>query len=219
MLWRNVSSVVVALLLAGSAAAQYGPGGGYGGGGGFGGGGYGDGGYGGGGNYGGGGFGQSPGGYAPTPSPYGNRYEPPNPNRGLPYGTNPYQPDTSIPVYETYEYTVEYKYCTKCNKKVSDSASVGDRCPHCGVYWSHDDRGNRAPATFGNVGSSARVGGMIGGIVAAIVGLIIRMLMSSSGGSRTQTRAQPLEGRLMSSSSGAPPLRFDFDVPPKGERT
>ncbi len=77
---------------------------------------------------------------------------------------------------QSYEYyvTEEYLYCTNCKKKVSDNAKVGGRCPHCGVYWTHDDKGNTASGGGGF--SLGRIGGLIGAAVAIVIGLIVRAL-------------------------------------------
>ena len=84
-----------------------------------------------------------------------------------------------MPAGGQYEYVYEeYLYCTNCNKKVSDNAEVGDRCPHCGIYWSHDHKGNKAPFSGFSGVSFARIGGLVGAAIAIIVSLIVRALRS-----------------------------------------
>lgn len=34
---------------------------------------------------------------------------------------------------------VEVKQCLKCKKEVPATSKAGDRCPHCGVYWSYEE--------------------------------------------------------------------------------
>jgi hypothetical protein len=50
------------------------------------------------------------------------------------YGYNGTSPSTS-----TY---VDNKSCSACGRSVSLAASAGQRCPHCGVYWSTERRIN-----------------------------------------------------------------------------
>lgn len=96
-------------------------------------------------------YGNSP--YQPTPgsSPFGrtSNYRPPE----IP---QPRQP-VVVPQYEW----VEYKYCTKCNKKVSDNAQVGQRCPHCRALWTHDtsSSGVRSTGAAFATGKGSRASG------------------------------------------------------------
>jgi len=150
---------VVLLVSAEPAAAQYGPGGG--------------------GGYGGGGYTPpTPGPSVPTPGR--QNYRPPtSPHGGNPYGqprTTRYPSQPAAPTYESQTVYEEYLYCTNCKKEVSDNSKAGDSCPHCGIYWSHDDKGNKAAG--GGSGFSPRLGGLIAGVVVMVISLIVRALRS-----------------------------------------
>lgn len=74
---------------------------------------------------------------------------------GRPYGepvSGPYADDSYViesqPVYR-YD-----KYCTGCGETVPDSASVGERCPHCGITWVADST-NPSATLQGGAGRAA----------------------------------------------------------------
>jgi len=86
-----------------------------------------------------------PGGYGRSsvrPGAYPGQYDSsrfPHSSGRSPYGepvSGPYADDSYViesqPVYRYY------KYCTGCGETVPDSASVGERCPHCGITWVMD---------------------------------------------------------------------------------
>jgi hypothetical protein len=173
---RRRQLLVMAVLVLGSAmpaAAQYGPGGYGGSGGGFGQGGYGQGGY------GQGGYGSDYGGY-----PAGSRpgyYEPAD-RIGGPMGGPDYRPMTrgyGEPVYEPEVVYESYQYCTSCNQRVSDSASVGQRCPHCGVLWT-SGAGSSSLAS-GSGGSSIPAFTLQGARIGRIVGVVVALVLSLFG--------------------------------------
>jgi predicted RNA-binding Zn-ribbon protein involved in translation (DUF1610 family) len=39
----------------------------------------------------------------------------------------------------TYTTTSISKNCSACGKSVSNSSAAGQRCPHCGAYWSSEN--------------------------------------------------------------------------------
>lgn len=170
---RLVSALSVGVLLAlacGPAAAQYGGGGG---------------------GYGGSGY-SPPSPPTPSPpSPYRSpSYQPPHqpvspyggPQRNSPYGgqhTSNYGGQAEAPYVPATEYQTvyeEYLYCENCNKKVPTSSKAGQRCPHCGVYWTHDDKGNEAPGGTG--GGFAGIIGLVVAVVLIGVRLLVRMMRS-----------------------------------------
>ncbi len=49
-------------------------------------------------------------------------------------------PDMSVPrPCVPHPEMVYEKRCLSCNRAVPDSSKAGDRCPHCGVYWSYEE--------------------------------------------------------------------------------
>ena len=159
--------------LGSSAAAQYGPGG-YGGTGGYGQDGYGQ-----------GGYGSDYGGYSGGSRP--GYYEPAD-RIGGPMGGPDYRPMTRghrEPIYEpevVYEY---YQYCTACNQRVSDSASVGQRCPHCGVLWTSSPGSSSLASS--STGSSTRSFTLQGARIGRIVGVVVALVLSLIGYAVRQT--------------------------------
>ena len=67
------------------------------------------------------------------------------------------------------------KQCSNCGKAVSDNATAGQSCPHCGVFWGEDrTTGKTAEAPMST-------GGIIGAIVAVLIGIVTAIVKATSG--------------------------------------
>ncbi len=63
---------------------------------------------------------------------------------------------------------VQTKACGKCGKPVASTLTAGDKCPHCGVFFSYDETtGKRS-----SIGSGAAIGGIVGGAIGFVVWLM-----------------------------------------------
>ena len=116
--------------------------------------------------------------------PAGSRpgyYEPAD-RIGGPMGGPDYRPMTrgyGEPIYEPEVVYESYQYCTSCNQRVSDSASVGQRCPHCGVLWT-SGAGSSSLAS-GSGGSSIPAFTLQGARIGRIVGVVVALVLSLFG--------------------------------------
>lgn len=145
-----------------------------------------------------------------TPPDYTSpAYSPPS------YSPPSYSPPSYTPSYSPPSYTPpsmmydEYKYCTSCNKEVSDSASVGQRCPHCGVLWTSDDS-----SPFGSRSSNTGAGlplNISARNLGRLVGLVVMLIIGACGGlgalfaaSRKSANSRP-NGHLPSNYYPPPP--------------
>ena len=67
---------------------------------------------------------------------------------------------------------MDAKQCEKCGKVLPASFTAGDRCPGCGVYFSHDNTNGKTanPGIFGGGGGGGGPSrGMIKGIIVLVV--------------------------------------------------
>jgi predicted RNA-binding Zn-ribbon protein involved in translation (DUF1610 family) len=146
------------------------------------------------------------GGYHPGPSYNPGAPRIPQPgvpriNQGYPNTQPGYRPPgiPQVPVYSppsVPQYRTEYvnvKQCTNCNREVSDSSGVGQKCPHCGILWTSDQTtgariNNPWSSSSSSSGSSSTTSGssfrglriLIGGIVALICGGVSWLNKSST---------------------------------------
>jgi hypothetical protein len=66
---------------------------------------------------------------------------------------------------------MDAKQCEKCGKVLPATFTAGDRCPGCGVYFSHDNTNGKTanPGIFGGGGGGGPSRGMIKGIIVLVV--------------------------------------------------
>jgi ribosomal protein L40E len=78
-----------------------------------------------------------------------------------------------MPSFNTHQ--VETKVCMSCNQPVPSSATAGQRCPHCGVFWSVDKTtGAKAVERMPPVSASAvRFTILVIAIIGAGVGVLV----------------------------------------------
>lgn len=83
-----------------------------------------------------------------------------------------YEPSYSYTPPSTPQYDYEYETtCLSCNKVVSNSSKVGDKCPYCGVVWTHEENDNGASRNAAAIGRVVGVGiSILVGIVALVGG-------------------------------------------------
>ena len=62
------------------------------------------------------------------------------------------------------------KHCGNCNSPVSASAEVGDKCPHCGVYWGREDETEKDARAFREAEVERRRNKKPPGIVGRVLG-------------------------------------------------
>ena len=88
-------------------------------------------------------------------------------------------PDIEMPSYEPPTYTpptVDYSsgselgqtyetQCMSCNRTVSSNSKVGEKCPHCGVRWTHEED------EYGNTINAGAVGVVVGIGIVGFIGL------------------------------------------------
>lgn len=120
------------------------------------------------------------------PGTYGGADPFSRPNTPPDYTTPAYSPPSySPPRYTPPSYTPpsmlyeEYKYCTSCNKEVADSASVGQRCPHCGVLWTSDDSSPFSPRSSSRTSTPLNISARN---VGRLVGLAVMLVIGACGG-------------------------------------
>jgi hypothetical protein len=107
-----------------------------------------------------------------TPEPSSAEPSPaPSPNVAPPIGREvaPASPPRFAPQM------VEYKYCKQCGKTVPNNLGAGDKCPHCGVFFSFEEDTSGKIIKRAPVGKYVAYGGGIPGI-AILIGLFIRWL-------------------------------------------
>lgn len=76
--------------------------------------------------------------YTPPPNPTPSYSPPPSPSPNM---RPPFGPQRT-----------EIKQCLNCKKEIPMSSTVGQKCPHCGIYWSEEQNEfgrvvNKAPAS------------------------------------------------------------------------
>jgi len=52
----------------------------------------------------------------------------------------------------------QVKMCGKCGKELPSTLTAGDKCPHCGVFFSFDDTNGKKASGFFNLTGSAQRG-------------------------------------------------------------
>ncbi|MFM8223263.1 MAG: hypothetical protein ACKOJF_30515 [Planctomycetaceae bacterium] len=71
--------------------------------------------------------------------------------------------------------------CSNCNKEVPDSVTAGDKCPHCGVFFSKDETNGKTASGGGGWHLTARGWGKLVGLAIAglcAIGAAIKKSMS-----------------------------------------
>jgi len=133
--------------------------------------------------------------YAPPPGasaspPAGASYSPPpgafsSPSMGssaMPSSTmpgssmsGPSMPSIPNPTFNVPGMGVGEKQCGSCGKVLPASFTAGDRCPGCGVYFSHDDTNGKTanPGFFGGGGGAGGGAGPSRGVIRGIIVLVV----------------------------------------------
>jgi len=57
--------------------------------------------------------------------------------------------------------------CSNCNKEVPDSVTAGDKCPHCGVFFSKDETNGKTASGGGGWTLTGRGWGKLIGLLVA----------------------------------------------------
>jgi hypothetical protein len=99
----------------------------------------------------------------PTPTP-------------MPHAEPPTFPaDTASQTPQPSQQLVEYKYCSQCQKTIPSNLGAGDKCPHCGVFFSSEEDASGRTIKRAPIGKYFAFGGGIPGL-AILIGLLIRWL-------------------------------------------
>ncbi len=67
---------------------------------------------------------------------------------------------------------VQTKVCGKCGKPVPSNLTAGDKCPHCGVFFTFDETTGKR--------SSIRGGAIFGGLVGGSIGFVVWLIRALS---------------------------------------
>jgi hypothetical protein len=69
------------------------------------------------------------------------------------------------------------KKCSHCGKVVPNNMGAGDKCPHCGVFFSYETDQTGKVVKRAPIGTYFSYGG-IGTLIAVVVSLIVRYMRS-----------------------------------------